>query len=342
MRKTGTVVLIATLLMFNLVTAARPAYAARPAAKPAQADELLRAVPQSSAIAIINVAQLSVQTHALLSQDAELASKFQSQLNHIASLTGVNLQAIEQAVIGFSFDETTADPMPVIVLAGTFDQEQILARLTSISGDKWKAKKYKGQRIYMGPAQKGAASRSKQRTAIAFFDNQSRVAFGSASDVKRAIEARAGNQPSAADNAALMSALHQTSATASIRFAFTIPEALRQKLRTASGVPAFLRPLASINEVVGSVDLGDSGLQATASLVTSSGKEAGDLVTLINQGLALARLALGNYPGGELIISVLNSVSVAQAGNAANVTVNIPAETIRKLIDEYKSRVPQP
>jgi hypothetical protein len=340
MRKTGTVILIAAVLLVNLLVAARPAYAARPAAKPAQADELLRMVPESSAIVVINVAQLSVQAHALLAQDAELASKFQSHLNQIAAQTGVNLQAIEQVAVGFSFDEATADPTPVVVLAGSFDQEQILARLTGSSGNKWKAKKYKGQRIYLGPTQRSAASKSK--ATIAFFDDQSKIAFGSTGDVKRVIDARGGNQSSVIANTALMSALHQTSANASIRFAFTVPEAFREKLRTASGVPNFLRPLASISEVVGSADLGDSGLQSNASLITSSEKEAGDVVTLINQGLALAKLALGNYPGGQLIITALNGVSVAQAGNTANVTVNISAETIRKLIDELKSRGPRP
>jgi hypothetical protein len=339
MRKTGSVILIAALLLVNFLIAAHPAYAARPAAKPVQADELLRMVPQSNAIVVINAAQLSVQTHALLAHDAELSARFQTYLNQIASETGANLQTIEQVIVGLSFDETTADPMPVVVLAGSFDQDQILARLTASSGKKWKAKKYKGERIYLGPAQGSAA---KSKITIAFFDDGSKLAFGSTSDVKRVIDARAGNQSSVIDNAALMSALHQTSVNASIRFAFTVPEALREKLRTVSGVPGFLRPLASITEVVGSVDLGDGGLQANASLVTSSAKEAGDVVSLINQGLALAKLALGNYPGGELIISILNGVSVAQAGNAANVSVSISAETIRKLIDEYKGRVPRP
>jgi hypothetical protein len=340
MRKTGTVIVITALLLVNFLIAAHPAHAARPAAKAAQADDLLKMAPQASAVVVINVAQLSVQTHALLARDPELASRFQSQLNQIATETGVNLQAIDQVVVAFSFDEATADPMPVVVLAGAFDQEQILARLTVNSGKKWKAKKYKGERIYLGPSRRNGANKSKE--TIAFFDDQSKIAFGMTADVKRVIDARAGLESSVMDNAALMSALNQTSATASIRFAFTVPEAFRQKLRTASGVPGFLRPLASITEIMGSADLSESGLQANASLITASAKEAGDVAALINQGLTLVKLALVNSPGGQLIVSVLEGVSVAQAGNAANVTVSISAETIRKLIDEFKQRVPRP
>jgi hypothetical protein len=343
MKKTGTVILVAALLLFNFVSAAGSAYAARPAVKPAQAaDELLRMMPESSAVVVINVAQLSVQAQALLAGDAELASKYQSRLNRLTAETGVNIQAIEQVVMGFSFNATETHPMPVIVLAGAFDQDQILARLTGGSGNKWKAKKYKGQRIYLGPSPANSSGNSNSRATIAFFDDQSKIAFGSNADVKRVIDARAGKQASVMENASLMSALHQTSGNASIRFAFIVPEEIRQKLRTSPGVPAFLRPLASINEVVGSADLGDSGLQANASLITSSANEAGALVALINQGLALAKLALGNYPGGQIIVSALNGVSVTQAGNAANVTANISAELIRGFIDELKNKRQQP
>lgn len=339
MKKTGTVILIAALLLFNFLSAAEPAYAARPAAGPAQsADELLRMMPESSAVVIINVAQLSVQAQALLAQDAELASKYQSHLNQLTAKTGVNIQAIEQVVMGVSLNKTDAHPMPVIVLAGAFEQDQILARLTGGSGNKWKAKKYKGQRIYLEPTGANASGKSNSRAAIAFFDDQSKIAFGSNADVRRVIDARAGTQSSVMENATLMSALHQTNANASIRFAFTVPEEIRQKLRTAPGVPAFLRPLASINEVVGSVDLDDNGLQSSTSLVTSSANEAGGVVTLINQGLSLAKIALGNYPGGEIIVSVLNGVTVTQAGNAANVSASVSAELIRRLIDELRNK----
>ncbi|HVG19285.1 MAG TPA: hypothetical protein VNI02_09535 [Blastocatellia bacterium] len=337
MKKAWTVILIAALLLFNFLGVAGPAYAARPAAKAAQAaDELLRMMPESNAVVVINVAQLSVQAQALLAKDGELASKYQSHLNQFTAETGVNVQAVEQVIAGFSFDQSGSHSRPVLMLAGAFDQEQILARLAAGSGNKWKAKKYKGQRIYLGPNR--ANAKSESRPAIAFFDDQSKVAFGSNADVRRVIDARAGNRSSVAENAALMSALHQTSAAASIRFAFVIPEEIRQRLRTSPGVPAFLRPLASINEVMGSVDLGDNGLQASASLITSSAAEAASLVTLINQGLTLAKLALGNYPGGELIVSILNGASVSQVGNVVNLAASVPAELIRRLIVELRDK----
>lgn len=338
MKKTGTAIVIIALLLVNLLSVARPAYAARPAAKPAQAvDDLLRMMPESSAVVLINVAQLSVQIQALLAEDAELASKFQTHLNQIASKTGVNVQAIEQIALGFSLKETSEQSQPVVVLAGAFDQEQILARLMGGSTGKWKAKRYKGQRIYLEPVQAGTSGKSNFRATISFFDDQSKIAFGSTADVKRVIDARAGSQSSVIQGAALMSALHQTNANASIRFAFTIPEEIRQKLRSFTGAFALLRPLAAVSEVVGSVDLGMSGLHANASLITSSTKEAGDLLAVINQGLALAKIMLGNYPGGQLIITILNSVSVAQAGNAVNVTADISADLIQRFIGEMRN-----
>ncbi|HEX8183495.1 MAG TPA: hypothetical protein VF747_02050, partial [Blastocatellia bacterium] len=152
------------------------------------------------------------------------------------------------------------------------------------------------------------------------------------------INARSGKQSSVMQDAALMSALQQAGASSSIRFAFTIPEEIWQKLGSIPGAALFLRQLSSIKQVVGNVDLSDAGIQANVSLITSSAKEAGDLVALINQGLTLAKGLLARYPEGELIISILNGVTAAQSGNAANVTVSIPADLIRRLIDEYKSK----
>jgi hypothetical protein len=340
MKRIAITVLTAALLLVNFLSVPETAYAARPAVKPAQsADELLRMMPDANAVVIINVAQLSVQMQALLSANAELASKFQSALNRITSETGVNLQAIEQVAVGLSLSDT-AQPTPVILVTGAFDQEQILARLAAGSGGKWKSKRYKGQRIYLQPpSQSGTAGKLGSRATISFFDDQSKIAFGSTADVKRVIKARAGNQPSVVANTALMSALHETSANASIRFAFIVPEEIREYLGRLPGAPGLLRPLGSINQVVGTVDIGN-GLQANVSLITPSATEAADLVALINQGLALAKIAGGNFPGGQLIISILNGVSVAQAGNAANVSVTVPADLIQKLIDEFKSRNP--
>src|SRR5215216_2167908 len=107
MKKSGATILIAVLLFANFLCVAETAYGARPAVKPAQpSDELLKMMPDASAVVVINVAQLSVQIQALLSHDAELASKFQSQLNQLTAETGVNVQAIDQVVIAVSLNDT--------------------------------------------------------------------------------------------------------------------------------------------------------------------------------------------------------------------------------------------
>jgi hypothetical protein len=167
------------------------------------------------------------------------------------------------------------------------------------------------------------------------------MAFGSQMSVRQSIDARAGVQSSVLQNSSLMTAYNQASIAGSIRFAFNVPEQLRQRLGGLSGNVSILKPLAAITQVVGSADLNDTGLLANVSLITGSDQEAAEVVNLINTGLMLLRYALGGNPEAATILAILNGLTNTQAGNTANLTLNIPADLIRSLIDQIKSKAPK-
>ncbi|HXG68206.1 MAG TPA: hypothetical protein VNO70_24125 [Blastocatellia bacterium] len=338
MYKSVTAIFLA-LLMLCPAFGNSAAYAARPAAPATQtADALLQMLPDCDGFIAVDFARVSGQIQSLTAQRADLTAKLRTQLNRMASLAGVPLESASQVVLSFSASNAPQRSQLVILLSGAFNQEEILARLAQESGKTWKAKKYKGQRIYVDPAK---SKPKNARTSIAFFDNQTVVAFGPNRDVKRVIDVRAGAQSGASQNAALMAAYQQTDASASIRFAFLVPEALRQWLATATGQAALLRPLAAVTQVSGTIDLNESGLTALVSLLTGTPDEAAAVVNLINMGLVMVKLALGDSPEAELLLAILNGVSAMQAGNVANVTVNVPAELIQRLIEKYGSRAPR-
>ncbi|HSE98841.1 MAG TPA: hypothetical protein VLD57_11305, partial [Blastocatellia bacterium] len=104
---------------------------------------------------------------------------------------------------------------------------------------------------------------------------------------------------------------------------------------------SFFKPLAAISQVLGSVDLNDASLLANLSLITGSDQEASEVVSFINNGLALVKLALGSSPEASPLLNMLNGITGSQAGNAANLIVNLPTDLIRTLFDQIKSKAPK-
>lgn len=335
MRKSVTAILVAVIALCNAFSYG-PALAARPAA-PVTAEALLQMMPDSDGFIAVDIARIGGQLQSLMTQRADLAAKFRKGLDRMAAITGINPAAAAQVVLGFSLADDPRQSRTVALLSGAFNQDEILAQLAQSSGKAWKAKTYKGQRIYVDPAKQKP---KKERATIAFFDNQTVIAFGSNQDVKKVVAVRTGTLAGVTQNAALMSAFQQTDASASILFAFIVPEAVRQWLANAEG--GLLRPLAAVTQVSGTIDLTESGLTALIALLTGSPGEATGVVNLLNTGLTLLKLALAGKPGAELLLEVLNGISVAPAGNVANITVNISADLIRRLIEAYGARVPRP
>jgi hypothetical protein len=337
MKRTAVWLLTISLLCASVITSA-----SRATAKTSQGAEALFAMmPDSDGVISINVAQITRQINVLLAGKPEVAAQLQAQLDQLVAESGVDLRSIDHVVVGFTLGDGLKTE-PLILATGNFNQERILTSLAGPLGRKWKARTYNGQKVWAEPVKKNAKTAKKDNNpgAIAFFDNQT-LGVGSFESVKRSIDARAGARTAVSQNANLMSALHQSNASASIRFAFAIPEAARQKLIEATGAGALLKPLAAVNQIVGAIDLNDAGLLANISLVTGSEQEAGEVVNLINMGMSFIRLALASSTEAGGLVKILDGVSYSQSGAAANITLNISADLIKGLLDQLKSKTPK-
>lgn len=340
MKKTVVLALAISIMLVNTVIAASAGGAARGGVKSAQgADALLAMMPDTDGIVAINVAQLNRQIQSILASKPETAAELQKQFDQIVAETGLDIRSIDHLVMGLSLGSGRQMPDPLILVSGSFNQERVLASISHKSGRKWRTSRHNGQRIYSEFSVK-KTSKPSRGSSVTFFDNQT-LAVGSLASVRQSIDARAGAKPSALQNSSLMTVFHQAAAAGSIHFAFNMPEQLRQRLGGADGDGSFLKPLAAITQIIGNIDLNDSGLMANVSLITGSDQEAADLINLITGGLSLVRMALGGKPEAGNLLNVLNGITHSQAGNAANLTVNVPADLIRSLIDQIKTKAPK-
>jgi hypothetical protein len=340
MKKTAILMLAITILLANTIITASAAYDAPAGVKPAQgADALLSMMPDTDGLVAINVAQLNRQIQAILASKPETAAELQKQFDKIVSETGLDIRSIDSLVAGISLSSGRRLPDPVIVVSGSFNQDQILTSTALKSRAKWETSKHNGWNIYTETG-KSRPSSPDRASSITFFDSQT-LAIGSLASVRQSIDARMGTQPSVLQNSSLMTAFNQASAAGSIRFAFNMPEELRRRLLGANEGNSLLKPLAAITQIVGTADLNGSGLLGNVSLVTGSEKEASDLAGFINTGLSLLRLAIGGNPGTTGLLDVLNGITNSQAGNTVNLTVNVPADMIRSLLDQIKSKAPK-
>ncbi|HWP42002.1 MAG TPA: hypothetical protein VNO14_02115 [Blastocatellia bacterium] len=342
MKKISVLTVMLTLLLTGSAILPGAATASASRTKTAQsADVLLSMMPDADGIVAVNVTQLNQQIQNILGSKPETAAELQKQFDKILAETGLDVRSINSLVLGVSLGSDRKSPDPLILISGIFDQEQVLAKLGRKSGRKWKAKNYNGQKVYTEVSKnKKRPAKPEKASSVTFFDTQT-IAFGSLASVRKSIDVRTGVQTAVLQNPTLMSAFNQANIAGSIRFAFTVPEELRRRLAEANGGGAILKPLAAITQVVGTADLADSGLLANVSLITGSDSEASEVVNLINTGLALVRLALANNPNSAALLNILNGITHSQSGNVANLTVNVPADLIRSLFDQIKSKAPK-
>jgi uncharacterized protein DUF3352 len=334
MRRAITSVSIAILMLASVALVNRAMSSSTVEAVNVQAaDQLFSAVPDSDAVASINVSQLYRQVQGLVSTKANVAAALQKQLDRIVADTGVDIRALDYVVVGFSLGSGKKID-PVIVASGRFNESQILASVAKSSKKQLNTETYKGIRIH---SEQSGGSGKSHHGVVSFLDENT-VAIGSAESIRLSIDTRTGNHPSAAQNTGLMAALGQASGGASIRFAARVPEELRKQITGNDELGGMLKPLSSVNQVSGSIDLGSNGLQANISLLTPSDQEAGDVVSLINNGLVFIRMAIGNSPEGQKLASVLNGITNTQAGSAANITLTVPAELIQELLERFEPK----
>jgi hypothetical protein len=325
-------------LILSLITCAavvaRPGQSAVGAAATnsnAAKDELLTLLPASDLIATIDAGRTyNDLVPRLASIGAGGLDRLAKRIQEFAIKTGIDPSKVEHAVLGLKLNGTLATGA-IIIQGIDVDDKKIEAAMKAYNAG-YKPTDYKGKQIFtvtakIKPPSAGPLSIKTDETAVATLGQQ-RVVLGDLSVVKSIIDIQSGSAKGGI-NPAMSSALKETRNSALVRFAFNLPEDLRQE---ASNQGDLFRSIAAIKMILGTLDVdGDLGVSLDAIMKTPSQNDAAELETGLRGLISLGRGFLG---GGSsemnLIGQILDQIRIAAKLSDVNLSINLP----RSIIDQ--------
>ncbi|MBO0797579.1 MAG: hypothetical protein J2P31_02045 [Blastocatellia bacterium] len=295
----------------------------------APADDLIGLLPQSDLIALIDFHRAFNDLMPRLNDmGVGGPSKMARELQEFTQKTGIDLTKAQNAVLSLKFPDTQAYG-GLIIQGLDLDDKKLEAAMKAYEAD-YKATEYKGKQV-INLANRGSAptagplSLKADELALAVPGPQ-KLAFGDISFVKGIIDIQAGATKGGVTKE-LVSGLNETRNSALARFAFSLPEYMRQEALDQGDVFA---SVAAIKVILGTVDMGsDLSLLLDMTMRTPSQKEATELETGLR---GLVSLAKGFLTGGDLDLygQLLEQVKIASKINDVSVTLNMP----RSMMDQ--------
>jgi hypothetical protein len=310
-----------TIVAFTLMLALGIGLA-NSAARSAPASDLLNSLPNGNGVVLVNVKYV-------LGSSLFAQGKLKSALEKVEteiSQVGLKLSDLDSAAIAFSSGKFKD---PTIVVSGTFDQANLLARAKDSGKVKIASQKYKNLDVYTVSDVNPTAAKTPNDMAFAFLDAGTVVA-GNAAAVRASIDARSGEIPNITKNAKLMEGLSQ-SAASPIRFALEFTPEMTKGFES-SGIP--MPKFSSVQMAFGSVNL-DSGIALDASLRNDTADHAKEMTDQLNGLLSLVKGLLGGSDDAKMapIVEVMKSIKISQTNVDVKVTASLPAEILAKFLN---------
>ncbi|HWP43096.1 MAG TPA: hypothetical protein VNO14_07680 [Blastocatellia bacterium] len=281
--------------------------------------DLLQFLPDGNAVIIVDAQKvIASSTWASLTSQDRLKSTIDGVLKDVSEL-GVKLADIKTAALVFP---ASGWSNPTVAVNGTFNQEDLTARLRSSSQLKLTSEKYKDYDLHsITRAQAGSGS-----TNISFvFYGAGTVVAGNAASVRASIDAKTGAKPALAQNEKLSSGLAENP-SAAIRFAM---EKLPGVTDRASSGQLPLPDFSSIRLIFGTVDLA-TGINVNATLRNGTSEQAKNLADRLNGVLAIGQAYLkgSSDPKMAALGDALTTVTVTGSEADAKITGTLPAEAL--------------
>ena len=323
------IVAVAALVgLFSLgVTWARPAGP--------QSPELLAALPDGNAAFVVDVKRVlsSSLWAAISSHDPAKGAleRMQSEMSEI----GVKLTDINSVAIVF---QGGGGKDAVIAANGTFNQNDLLARLRTDQKIKLTSEKYKNFDIYtvkgVSPAEPKKQS-GENFDASFWFCGDGIVVSGPVAGVRAAVDVKTGQRSSIAQNEKIGAALAQNS-TAAARFAIVLTPGMKGAMQS-SDFP--LPDFSTISMAFGAIDIG-SGVDLNLTLRSDTAEHAKSIADSLNGLLGMARGFLGAAAGdakGKALAGALKSVTINGVDADVKITGNLSAEVLAEVLRSGRS-----
>ncbi len=295
-------------------------------------DELLALLPTSDLIAAIDAGRTyNDLVPRLANVSAGGLDRLAKRIHEFAIKTGIDPSKVQHAVVGLKLNGTLATGA-IIIQGIDVDEKKVEAAMKAYNAV-YKPIDYKGKQIFTITSQikspsAGPLSIKTNETAVATLGQQ-RVVLGDLNVVKNIIDIQSGAAKGGI-NPAMSSALKETRDSALVRFAFDLPENLRQE---ASNQGDLFRSIATIKMILGTLDVaGDLSLSLDAIMRTPSQNDAAELESGLRGLISLGRGFLG---GGDsninLIGQILDQVRIGAKLSDVNLSFNLPRSIIDQL-----------
>ena len=335
-RTSAPAVLIAAVL--SLV--ALPAAAAPPAA-----PELFRSLPAGDALVTIDGAALfGKMLPTLLASRPDTAKRVDAQLARWRDDFGVDLRQARQVALSASLFEGTEREW-VAAVDGAFDAVAapgaLAARLETFVKRETRfavrSESREGVAIYVLP-EKEADGRVREEQAVAILDARTAL-VGTPTAVRRAVDARKGKAPSAADTATLVDAWSQSAATSPVRFGLLVEPLIKAEMARDPNNP-FLKSVAGARFMFGTAGLTpDGGLALAVTTRTNTPQDARNVLGTLQAFVELGKQLTADKPD---LAALLDLVRLDAAGNDVLLTATVPAgklDQIIRLVDKSQPMV---
>ena len=312
----------------NRPAPAAPVAPAVPAATPpaattrttaASPEMLLEILPPSDLIAVVDLHQMLKDLQPRLEKIGIAgAAKLATNLRQIAARSGVDPDQIRYGLLGLSLRSFEASG--VMLIDGIDPARNSIEAMLKSYQIEFSAADYEGVTMItiltkLNPLELGPFSFKTEDLSIALLGRQ-RLAIGDTAGVRKLIDGQKTEKRNPVAENVMNAALRETSPSALLRFAFTLPPGLRQEALNQGDL---FKSIGSIKVLIGDLNAGqDLTLTLNSIMRTPTPAAATELLIGLRGLLTLGRALLAGNPQ---FTPLLDRIQIRSS--AADVSLNI-------------------
>jgi hypothetical protein len=285
----------------------------------ASPEMLLEILPPSDLIAVVDLHQMLKDLQPRLEKIGIAgAAKLATNLRQIAARSGVDPDQIRYGLLGLSLHSFEASG--VMLIDGIDPARNSIEAMLKSYQIEFSAADYEGVTMItiltkLNPLELGPFSFKTEDLSIALLGRQ-RLAIGDTAGVRKLIDGQKTEKRNAGPENVMNAALRETSPSALLRFAFTLPPGLRQEALNQGDL---FKSIGSIKVLIGDLNAGqDLTLTLNSIMRTPTPAAATELLIGLRGLLTLGRALLAGNPQ---FTPLLDRIQIRSS--AADVSLNI-------------------
>ena len=318
--KTSVLSFAVALLVVTAFSTSSLAQTSRRNAPPAKTEnDLLAALPQSDAMALVRVHQLLVEAlPTILAESPAKLAEANAEIEKFKTKTGIDPRAFEQLALGmhYSYPREGVTKVDTVGLArGSFNVAAMVTAGHNAASGKYREEKYHGLTIYIFPLDQqikiyGLPNTQVHDLAVAVLESDL-LGLGAPATVRNLIDSR---KIRALGNAELIKLATQDP-KALVGFGGNVTPAVLRNLKIDN--ESIANDLSSIRQVYGTVGLTARDVELFLAAKTTDAESAKSLGATLEGLSQLAGLFVGRLPApkGGVARTALDNLKITTQGN---------------------------